>query len=288
MRYGFIQRHAHDLPVRRMCVLLEVQPSGYYAWTHRSPCDREVRRLELLEQIRRVHERPQQGVYGSPRVHEALRKQGVTCSRKRVERLMREAQIRSSIQGRRFRVMTTDSEHGHPVAENLLDRNFQQARVDRAWAVDITYVATDEGWLYLASVMDLCSRKIVGWWTSDHLRAELPMQALRMAIAARRPQPGLLHHSDRGVQYACSDYQALLERHEMTCSMSRRGNCYDNAPMESFFKTFKCELVYQEHYATRAEAAAAIHPYIELFYNRQRLHSSLGYRSPAEYERQLG
>ena len=287
MRYAFIQRHAHDLPVRRMCDLLEVTPSGYYAWTHRTPCDREVRRLELIERIRSVHQQPQHGVYGSPRIHKALRKQGVICSRKRVERLMREAEIRSTLH-RRFRVMTTDSAHDHPIAGNLLDRSFEQAQVDQVWLADITYVATDEGWLYLASVMDLCSRKIVGWSTGDHLRAELATEALHKAIETRRPSPGLLHHSDRGVQYACQDYQAILERNEMTCSMSRGGNCYDNAPMESFFKTFKCELVYQAHYATRQEAAASIYPYIELFYNRQRLHSSLGYRSPAEYETQQG
>jgi putative transposase len=220
-------------------------------------------------------------------VHQALKKQGVVCSRKRVEQLMRQERIRST-RHRRFRVRTTDSHHGHPIADNLLDRQFGQEKLNRAWAGDITYVATDEGWLYVASVMDLCSRRIIGWSTADHLRAGLATEALSMAIRARCPGEGLLHHSDRGVRYACGDYQAILERHGISCSMSRSGDCYDNASMESFFKTFKVELVYQEHYATRAEARRSIHSYIELFYNRQRLHSSLGYRSPADYEAELG
>lgn len=286
MRYAFIQQHARDLPVRRMCRLLDVTPSGYYAWTRRSPCEREARELRLIESIRSAHQRSR-SAYGSPRVHKELRRQGVICSRKRVEKLMRQAQIRSS-RHRRFRVMTTDSAHDHPIACNLLDQEFQQEKIDRVWVSDITYITTDEGWLYLASVMDLCSRKIIGWATADHLRGALATEALTKALKARRPKAGLLHHSDRGVQYACQDYQALLERHEITCSMSRGGNCYDNASMESFFKTFKSELVYQEHYATRKEANESIYPYIELFYNRQRLHSSLGYRSPTEYEAHQG
>jgi transposase InsO family protein len=270
-----------------MCRMLEVQPSGYYAWTqHCDPCGREAAQLQLVESIRLVHERSG-GAYGSPRVHQALRKQGMTCSRKRVATLMRQAQIRST-RHRRFRVKTTDSNHGHAVAANLLDRQFEPEQIDQVWASDITYVATDEGWLYVASVMDLCSRRIIGWATADHLRAELAEEALMKAIQMRCPRDGLLHHSDRGVQYACVAYQAILARHGITCSMSRSGNCYDNASMESFFKTFKVELVYQERYATREEAKRSIHSYIEVFYNRQRLHSSLGYRSPAEYEAQLG
>jgi len=292
MRYAFIQQQAAKLPVRTMCELLAVQPSGYYAWTtRRSPCEREARRLQLVESIRLVHERSN-GTYGSPRVHQALKKQGVTCSRKQVERLMRQERIRST-RHRRFRIRTTDSNHGHAVAGNLLDRKFAQQAValNQTWVSDITYVATEEGWLYVASVMDLCSRRIIGWSTADHLRAELATEALSKAIEARCPtattEQQLMHHSDRGVQYACGEYQAILERHGITCSMSRSGNCYDNASMESFFKTFKVELVYQERYASREEARRSIHSYIEVFYNRQRLHSSLGYRSPAEYEAEL-
>lgn len=286
MRYAFIQQPSAKLPVRTMCRLLEVRPSGYYAWTGRSPCAREAKKLQLIESIRLVHERSG-GTYGSPRVYRALKKQGVACSRKRVAKLMRQERIRST-RHRRFRVKTTDGDHEHPLAGNLLDRRFEREAINQVWAGDITYVATDEGWLYVASVMDLCSRRIIGWSTADHLRAELATEALSMAIRARCPDEGLLHHSDRGVQYACGEYRAVLARHGITCSMSRIGNCYDNAMMESFFKTFKVELVYQEHYATREEARRSIHSYIEVFYNRQRLHSSLGYRSPAEYEAELG
>jgi len=207
MRYAFIQQEAAKLPVRTMCRLLDVQPSGYYGWTRRGrergPCQREARRLQLVESIRRVHERSH-GTYGSPRVHRALKKQGVTCSRKRVERLMRQEQIRST-RHRRFRVRTTDSNHAHPLAANLLDRRFAQEGLNRTWVSDITYVATEEGWLYVASVMDLCSRRIIGWSTADHLRAELATKALSMAIHERCPtataeqQQQLMHHSDRGV-----------------------------------------------------------------------------------------
>ena len=199
---------------------------------------------------------------------------------------MRREGIRST-RHRRFKVRTTDAAHDHPVAPNLLGRQFQRQGLDEAWVSDITYVPTGEGWLYVATVMDLFSRRIVGWATADHLRAELAAEALEKAIETRRPQAGLLHHSDRGVQYACGDYRAALAGHGLSCSMSRSGDCYDNAAMESLFKTFKVELVYQERFATRKEADEAIYPYIELFYNRQRLHSSLGYRSPVEFEAQL-
>ena len=282
MRYPFIQQHRTTWPVRTMCRVLQVRPSGYYAWTNRAPGRREVSRLQLIESIRKVHEQSG-GRYGSPRVHRALRKEGLCCSEKQVARLMRQSQLRSS-RCRRFRVHTTDSRHPYPLAENLLDRQFQQEKLDRVWVADITYVPTDEGWLYVATVMDLCSRRILGWATADHLRAELPLEALEQAIRQRCPSGELMHHSDRGVQYAGQDYQAALERQGITCSMSRSGNCYDNAAMESFFKSFKVELVYQEHYRTKEEARASIYPYIELFYNRQRLHSALGYRSPVEYE----
>jgi transposase InsO family protein len=291
MRYAFIQQQSGRLPVRATCRLLEVCPSAYYAWAaassrRGSPPAREARELELVEAIRAAHARSR-GTYGAPRVHAALKKQGVRCTRRRVAELMRRAQIRSS-RHRRFRVRTTDASHGRPVADNLLNRQFERERPDQAWVTDITYVATGEGWLYVASVMDLCSRRVVGWATADHLRTELATEALEMAIRERCPDAGLLHHSDRGTQYASEYYQALLARHGITCSMSRAGDCYDNATMESFFKTFKVELVYQEEYATRAEARRAIYEYIEVFYNRQRLHSSLGYRSPAEYEAQWG
>jgi putative transposase len=271
--------------VELSCQVLHVSRSGYYAWARRherGPSQRAVRREQLLEQIRVVHSRSH-GAYGSPRVHRALLKEGTRCSRRRVARLMRQEQIRSR-RSRRFRVRTTDANHPHPVADNTLGRAFEPGPINRSWVADITYVSSDEGWLYVATVMDLGSRRIVGWASADHLRAELAIEALDQALRARCPGSGLLHHSDRGVQYACGDYQALLERQGIRCSMSRSGNCYDNAAMESFFKSFKVEWVYQTHYRTRKEARASIYQYIELFYNRQRLHSALGYQSPAEYE----
>jgi transposase InsO family protein len=200
---------------------------------------------------------------------------------------MRENSLRAS-RCRRFRVRTTDSHHAYPLAQNRLNRQFGVPKPDTVWVADLTYVATDEGWVYLAAVMDLCSRRILGWSTADHLRASLPLEAMEKALAARHPSAALMHHSDRGVQYACQEYQAVLKREGIQCSMSRSGNCYDNAAMESFFKTLKVELVYQGRYRTRWEARTSIYTYIELFYNRQRLHSALGYQSPVDYETRLG
>jgi putative transposase len=299
MRYAFVHDHQQqDWPVRLMCHVLKLSVSGYYRWRahhQRPPSPRQVDRLRLIEQIRLVHARSH-AAYGSPRVHRALRRAGRRCTRRTVERLMRQQQIRAR-RTRRFRVRTTDSNHRHPIAPNTLDRRFaQEKQLDQVWVADLTYVPTGQGWLYLAAVMDLCSRRIVGWATADHLRAELPIAALRQAIKQRHPNPSgrgrergrergrLLHHSDRGVQYACHDYQQILTEHEIDCSMSRRGDCYDNAPMESFFKTLKAELIHHQQYTTREEANASIYAYIELFYNRQRLHSALGYQSPAELE----
>lgn len=287
MRYVFIQDHHQQWPVRTLCRMLQVKPSGYYRWRQRKqkPLAREVDQLQLIEQIKEVHQRSDRR-YGSPRVHRQLKQQGRRCTRRTVEKLMKQQQIRSKCT-RRFRLRTTDSNHPHPVAPNTLNRQFQQhQQINKVWLTDITYVPTDEGWLYLAAVMDLASRRIIGWATADHLRAELPLQALHQALQQRQPSPqqGLMHHSDRGVQYACGDYQQMLTQHGIECSMSRRGDCYDNAVMESFFKTFKAELVIHERYRTREEAKASIYPYIELFYNHQRLHSALGYRSPAVYE----
>ena len=200
-----------------------------------------------------------------------------------VAKYMRQEGLKSKVK-RPFRVRTTDSNHGHPVAMNLLDRTFSAQAPDRKWCVDITYVPTGEGWLYLAAVIDLFSRKIVGWEMADHLRAELCVNALSMAIERRRPDPGLLHHSDRGVQYACEAYRSLLDRYGIEPSMSRTGDCYDNAAMESFFSTLKRELIYHEKYQTRDEARLSIFEYIEVFYNRKRRHSAIGYQSPEPFE----
>jgi transposase InsO family protein len=277
------QRPSYPLEV--MCKVLEVSRAGYYAWKKRQgrePSPRARRRRELSEMIRTVHRQSRQ-VYGSPRVYQELKAKGEKVCENTVARMMRDNGVRSVVR-RKFRVKTTDSDHAHPVAENLLDRHFEQDLPDQAWAADITYVPTHEGWLYLASVIDLCSRRIVGWAMADHLRAELCTEALQMALTRRKPREGLIHHSDRGVQYACRAYRELLDQHGIQCSMSGRGDCYDNAVMESFFKTLKTELVYQQEYRTKEQAKASIFEYVEVFYNRQRRHSSLDYQTPAEYE----
>lgn len=286
MSFQWIKEHREELPGQDAglaCRTLGVSRSGYYRWLKGAPGGRRERRGRIVEQIRQAHQQSR-GTYGSPRVHAELIEQKVDVCLNTVARYMKELGIRAKTAGR-FRVTTTDSRHPHPIAGNVLDRGFASATApDRTWCCDITYVPTDEGWLYLAAVIDCHSRRIVGWSMADHLRAELCTDALKMALERRRPGPGLLHHSDRGVQYACRAYQAVLEEHGITCSMSRKGNCWDNALMESFFGTFKTELVYQEHYPTRAEARASVFEYIEVFYNRLRRHSAIGYQSPEAFE----
>lgn len=220
--------------------------------------------------------------YGSPRVHEDLQEQGIRCGRKRVARLMRENGIRAK-QARRFKA-TTDSDHNDPVAPNLLDREFHVDVPDRVWVADLTYIWTREGWLYLAVILDLFSRRVVGWSMSKRITSQLTLEALSVALWSRKPSPGLLHHSDRGSQYTCGDYRDVLDEHGVLCSMSRKGDCWDNAVAESFFKTLKVERVNDRDYWTREEAQTDIIDYIERFYNRKRRHSYLGYVSPVEYE----
>jgi transposase InsO family protein len=285
VRFAFIAKHAEEFSVGVMCQILQVSRSGYYAWRQRPASAQQRRRQELVQQIEQAYAESSQR-YGSPRIHAELRARGVACSENTVAKLMRQQGIRSKMR-RRFVVRTTDSRHGHPIAENRLNQEFTRPLPNQAWAADITYIPTGEGWLYLAAVIDLCSRKVVGWAADDHLRAELPCRALEIALQHRRPSGPLLHHSDRGVQYACDEYQALLARHGFTCSMSRTGNCYDNAVVESFFGTLKTELIHHDTYATRHEARLALFEYLEVFYNRKRRHSALGYRSPAEYEASL-
>ena len=284
MRYRFIQDNAKRFAVRTMCRVLAVRAAGYYAWLQRKPTLRQHRRLELIERIRVVHEQSR-GTYGSPRVHRELVATGVAVCENTVAKVMKQQQIRSKT-GRRF-VITTDSDHAHAPARNLLDRQFDVPLPNQVWCADITFVPTRQGWLFLALVMDLCSRKIVGWSMADHLRSELTCDALQMALRRRRPGHGLLHHSDRGVQYACAAYQDLLAEHDITCSMSRRGDCYDNAPMESFISTLKRELVHHEDYATREQARQSIFQFIEMFYNRRRRHSAIGFISPESFEASL-
>jgi len=280
MRFRFIEDCRAEYPVTVMCRVLEVSPAGYYAWRTRPESRRSIANRALLDDIRRVL-RDNHGCYGSPRIHRELEAQGRGASRGRVERLMRRHGIRA-IMARPRRVRTTDSAHDLPIAPNLLGRDFTAEAPNQIWLADIT--ETDEGWLYLSTVMDLYSRRIVGWAMRDHLRTELPLTALRMAISAQRPGAGLIHHSDRGVQYASHDYRAALAAAGITASMSRKADCYDNAPMESFFHTLKTERVHHRQYATRAEAQRDIFAYIEGFYNRTRRHSAIGYISPIEME----
>jgi transposase InsO family protein len=282
MRFRFIEDRRADYPVALMCDVLGVSPAGYYAWRSRPESRRSAANRALVDDIKRVH-RDTRGRYGSPRIHVELKAQGRGASRGRIERLMRRHGIRA-IMARPRRVRTTDSRHDLPIAPNLLDRSFSATAPNQVWLADITYIETDQGWLYLAAVMDLYSRRIVGWAMADHLRASLPLAALRMAISAQRPGVGLIHHSDRGVQYASADYRKLMQSAGLRASMSRKGNCYDNAPMESFFHTLKTELVHHRHYATRIEATRDIFAYIEGFYNRTRRHSAIGYISPIEME----
>lgn len=272
--------------IQRMCEALEVSSSGYYQWVERRdhPGPRHLENQELAVEIRRIHIKSRQ-TYGSPRVHAELRQRGRCHGRNRVARLMRVHGLRGSMP-RRWRVKTTDSRHDHPVAPNRLAEQPAPTDRNRTWVSDITYISTDEGWLYVAGIMDLYSRKIVGWSMEERIDAALTLAAWSMACCHRQPPQGLTAHSDRGVQYACEDYRQALARAGALASMSRKANCYDNAAMESFWSTLKNELVYRCHFRTRAEARQAIFDYIEIFYNRRRLHSALGYKSPVDFENQ--
>ena len=281
MKYRFIERNQRRLPIQRLCWLLGLQRSSYYAWKKRKPSQQEQNNRALIEHIRRIH-RLSRRTYGSPRVYAQLQRQGIACSPKRVARLMQQDGLQG--QRRSRRVITTHSRHSLPVAPNRLNREFYADRPDQKWVADITYIPTAEGWLYLAGVLDLYSRKIVGWAMSEQIDANLVEQALRMALYQRRPARGLLHHSDRGSQYASHQIRALLEVHQIQISMSGTGNCYDNAVMESFWGTLKNEWVHRQKYQTRAQAKSDIFAYIEGFYNTVRLHSTLGYCSPMEFE----
>ena len=281
MKYAFIAAQDGRFRIGTICRVLGVSRSGYYASQVRPESDRARKNVQLLTRIREVHAESRD-TYGSPRVHIRLRQTGETCSRGRVARLMTANGIRAR-QKRKFRV-TTNSRHNQPVAANLLKRNFEVARPNSVWVSDITYVHTREGWLYLSAVMDLYSRQIVGWSMKETLGSALASEALRMAYKNRRPVGEIIHHSDRGCQYASAEFRRLLEAYEIRASMSGAGNCYDNAPMESFFATLKAELIHHRTYSSREEARSDIFEYIEVFYNRQRLHSSLGYRSPSDFE----
>ena len=279
MKYAYMAARGSEYPLGLLCRVLGVSRSGYFAWSGRAESRRSEERRRLLGRIRAVHEASRK-TYGSPRIHRQLVAEGERLSRGRVERLMAMGGIRAW-QRRRF-VATTDSKHRLPVAENLLERAFDVEAPDKVWVSDITHVPTAEGWLYLAGVVDLGTRQVVGWSMSERLDKRLVVEALRLAYGRRKPGAGLLHHSDRGCQYASQEYQELLKEYGMRASMSRKGNCWDNAPMESFFASLKKELVHRERFGTRQEARKALFEYIEVFYNRKRLHSSLGYLAPAD------
>lgn len=261
---------------------MEVSRSGYYKWLRRPESNRERQHKEWTEQVKEVYDQSRQ-LYGSPKVTERLHQKGISISRRTVTRIMKENGIRSKTV-KKYKA-TTNSKHSLPVQENVLNREFTASKPNEKWVTDITYIPTNEGWLYLASVMDLYSRKIVGWHMSERMTKELVLQALKQAYGRQHPEQGLLHHSDRGSQYASYDYQKQLQIYEMVGSMSRKGNCYDNACIESFHSVLKKELIYLNKYETREEAKKSIFEYIEVFYNNQRIHSSIGYHTPSDYER---
>jgi putative transposase len=295
VRYACIARHQgptvpreDQYPVRLMCRVLQVSPAGFYVWRTRAPSARAIANERLMLNVRIAHQQSG-GDYGAPRIHRALQRQGLRVGKNRIARQMRQHGIVGRAATKR-RPRTTDSQHASPVAPNLLARQFDVNGIrglDRVWASDITYIPTREGWLFLAVVLDLASRRVIGWAMQATLDLELALRALRMALGARRPASGLLHHSDRGTQYAAREYQALLAEHGMVASMSRKGNCWDNAVVESFFGTLELELIGKHEWRTHDEARVALFRYIETWYNRRRLHSSLGYRSPAEYEMEM-
>ena len=281
MKYAWIDAHRQEFALADLCAALETSVSGYRAWKRGGTPDRQrLTDSQMVALIRAIHAELK-GAYGSPRMVRELRARGFPASKERVERLMREHGIRARHK-RRYKV-TTDSKHGLPVADNVLDRNFTPTAPNQVWTSDITYLWTDEGWLYLAIVMDLFNREIVGWSLKPRMTADIATDALTMAWFRRRPAPGLLHHSDRGSQYASHAFQDRLREYGMACSMSRKGNCWDNAPTESWFNSFKNERVHGVRYASHDDMKAMSFEYIEVFYNRKRMHSTLGYRSPVQF-----
>jgi len=288
VKYACIRAHRQQFPLTLMCRVLNVSRSGFYAAERRRPSAQARRRESLRQVIAAVYE-ISRGTYGSPRIYQELRNDQRPCGRNLIAKLMRESGLRAKPR-RRWRPQTTDSQHQYGVAQNVLRRRFgvkETSGINRAWCGDITYIRTAEGWLYLAVLLDLGSRMVVGWAMRESLELSLSMDALRMALGRRETKPGLVHHSDRGVQYASNDYRELLRKHKIVASMSRRANCYDNAVPESFFATLKGELVDRFKWPTKAAVRTAIFEYIEIWYNRRRRHSALGYLSPLQYEHEL-
>ena len=281
MRYPFIRAEKAAYPVSVLCRVMQVSRSGFYAWLSGRRSVREGQDRRLVVVIKEAFKESRQ-TYGSPRIHDKLHQRGIAVGRTRVERLMRNAGI-TPPRKRRFR-KTTDSNHKFPIADNLLDRDFSSTKPNRRWSTDITYIWTKSGWLYLAVVMDLFSRRIIGWSMKNTMATDLVLSALDMALYERRPGEGLIHHSDRGSQYASGDYQKVLDKRGIECSMSRKGDCWDNAVMESFFRTLKVERVHRDRYQDRRQAKSAVFEFIETFYNTVRCHSTLDYKSPNTFE----
>jgi putative transposase len=281
VRFAFIATEKACFPVALLCRVLQVSRSGFYAWQIRLPAARTQQDQRLAISVAAIYTNSR-GRYGSPRIHAELCESGQSAGRKRVARLMRMQGLRAR-QRYRYR-RTTDSRHGLAIKDNVLARRFAMAQPNAGWVTDITYLWTLEGWLYLAVILDLFSRRVVGWSMSERLERGVALEALKMALGERQPPRGLIHHSDRGSQYASHDYQRLLAQHGIIASMSRRANCWDNAVAESFFATLKMELVYQTQWSTRDQARTAVFEYIESFYNRRRRHSAIGYLSPSQFE----
>jgi putative transposase len=284
VRYAWIERHRDDYTVARMCRHLDVSPTGYQQWRKRPPSDRATANAALDAQVAVIHRQARQS-YGRPRIMRVLHAQGVAVGHERVRQSLRRQGLRP-VYRKPYRV-TTDSAHTKPIAANLLNCRFAGWQINRAWVADLTYIRTDEGWLYLACILDLGSRRVVGWSMTARMKAQLVCDALKMAYWRRKPPAGLIMHSDRGVQYAADEYRKLIAEYSMVQSMSRKANCWDNAPMESFFKTLKVEWVDRMRYATRAQARLDLIDWIEGFYNAQRVHSSIEYQSPSMFEKHL-
>jgi transposase InsO family protein len=284
MKYKFIMENRKEFRLGKMSKILEVSRSGYHNYIKRKFSQRKLENQFLLKHIKAIYTE-YRGVYGSPRIHKELRKRGIFCNRKKVVRIMRVNGIRAKTK-KKYKV-TTNSDHNYQVAENLIKQNFNSSEVNKIWVSDITYIYTKEGWLYVCCILDLCSRIIAGWSIDTSLSSSLVIAALRQAIGRRGENPGIIFHSDRGSQYASNEVKYFLKKHKMLQSMSRKGNCYDNAVMESFFHTLKSELISFEKFQSRDEAKMKVFDYIEIFYNRQRSHSTIGYCSPVEFENNL-
>jgi transposase InsO family protein len=281
MKYAWIKGHDKEFAVSILCDVLQISTSGYYGRLDHKPSAQQQRRGHIAQAAARFYFESER-IYGYRKIYEDLRQANIDCCRETVRRIMHKIGLFSRVK-RKF-VHTTDSDHNMAVAGNLLDRDFTAAAVDKKWAADITYIPTDEGWLYLGAVMDLYSRRIIGWAMSRHIDSDLVTDALQMAIQKRKPQAGLIHHSDRGSQYASDNFQDLLDDNGIVCSMSRKGDCWDNACMESFFGSLKTEWIRDKKYLSFEEAKKDVFKYVEIFYNRRRRHASLGYLSPAAYE----